>query len=79
MRLSPSRLVKSFALTAGRHGEYTTSGDGVSRIAAHIAARVGGLADAGQFLVSQTVHDLVAGSGISLSFRVYPLAGTRLF
>ena len=45
-------------------GECTISGDDVSGIAVHIAARVGGLADAGQVLVSQTVRDLVAGSGI---------------
>ncbi|WP_050932012.1 adenylate/guanylate cyclase domain-containing protein [Aestuariivita boseongensis] len=45
-------------------GECTISGDDVSGIAVHIAARIGGMADAGQVLVSQTVRDLVAGSGI---------------
>lgn len=45
-------------------GECTISGDDVSGIAVHIAARIGGMADAGQVLASQTVRDLVAGSGI---------------
>ena len=38
-------------------------------IAVHIAARVAALADAGEVLVSRTVKDLVAGSGISFSDR----------
>ncbi|MEW9921998.1 adenylate/guanylate cyclase domain-containing protein [Marimonas sp. MJW-29] len=45
-------------------GECTISGDDLSGIAVHIAARIGGIANAGQVLVSQTVRDLVAGSGI---------------
>ncbi|WP_204326018.1 adenylate/guanylate cyclase domain-containing protein [Sulfitobacter sediminilitoris] len=45
-------------------GECTISGQDVSGIAVHIAARIGGMADAGQVFVSQTVRDLVAGSGI---------------
>jgi len=36
----------------------------VGGIAVHIAARVGALAAAGEVLVSSTVKDLVAGSGI---------------
>ena len=38
-------------------------------IAVHIAARVGALAEAGEVLVSGTVKDLVAGSGIAFSER----------
>lgn len=45
-------------------GECTISGDDVAGIAVHIAARIGGMAEAGQVLVSQTVRDLVAGSGL---------------
>ena len=36
----------------------------VGGIAVHIAARVGALAAGGEVLVSSTVKDLVAGSGI---------------
>ena len=39
-------------------------GDRVAGIAVHIGARVGALADAGEVLVSSTVKDLVAGSGL---------------
>lgn len=54
-----------FRVRIGVHtGECTISGGDVSGIAVHISARIGGMADAGQVLVSQTVRDLVAGSGI---------------
>jgi class 3 adenylate cyclase len=42
-------------------------GDKVGGIAVHIGARIAAHADAGEVLVSNTVKDLVAGSG--LSFR----------
>ena len=42
-------------------------GDEVSGVAVHTSARIGALADRGQVLVSQTVRDLVAGSGIDLA------------
>jgi class 3 adenylate cyclase len=45
-------------------GEVEMIGDDVGGIAVHIAARVGALAGAGEVLVSSTVKDLVAGSGI---------------
>lgn len=38
--------------------------DDVGGIAVHIAARIGALAAGGEVLVSSTVKDLVAGSGI---------------
>jgi class 3 adenylate cyclase len=41
----------------------------VGGIAVHIAARVGALAGAGEVLVSSTVKDLVAGSGIGFEDR----------
>jgi class 3 adenylate cyclase len=44
-------------------------GDDIGGIAVHIAARVSALADAGEVLVSRTVKDLVAGSGIQFSDR----------
>lgn len=45
-------------------GEVELAGDGVSGIAVHIGARISSLAEPGQVLVSSTVKDLVAGSGI---------------
>ena len=44
-------------------------GGDVRGIAVHIGARVAGLADAGEVLVSSTVRDLVAGSGIVFEDR----------
>jgi class 3 adenylate cyclase len=43
--------------------------DDVGGIAVHIAARVGALAGPGEVLVSGTVRDLVAGSGINVTER----------
>jgi class 3 adenylate cyclase len=45
-------------------GECEIRGDGLGGIAVHIAARVMSHAGAGEILVSQTVKDLVAGSGL---------------
>jgi len=53
-------------------GEVELIDDDVGGIAVHIAARVGALAAAGEVLVSSTVKDLVAGSGITFEDR-----GTR--
>jgi class 3 adenylate cyclase len=45
-------------------------------IAVHIGARIAGLAKAGEVLVSNTVKDLVAGSGLAFEERgVHPLKG----
>jgi class 3 adenylate cyclase len=50
---------------AGLHtGECEVVGEKVGGIAVHIGARVAGLAKPGEVLVSNTVKDLVAGSGI---------------
>jgi len=55
---------------AGLHtGEVELMGDRVAGIAVHIGARVGALADAGGVLVSSTVKDLVAGSGLRFADR----------
>ena len=45
-------------------GECEVRGQDVSGLAVHLAARVADLAERGQILVSSTVKDLVAGSGI---------------
>jgi class 3 adenylate cyclase len=50
---------------AGLHtGEVEYSDDDVRGIAVHLAARVSALASPGEVLVSRTVRDLVAGSGL---------------
>ncbi len=50
---------------AGLHtGEIELRGDDVAGVAVHIGARVSARAGAGEVLVSSTVKDLVAGSGI---------------
>jgi len=55
---------------AGLHtGECELMGADVGGIAVHIAARVAALAGAGEVLVSSTVKDLVAGSGIQFEAR----------
>ena len=50
-------------------GEVETAGDDVQGIAVHIASRVSALAEAGEILVSRTVKDLVAGSGLHFKER----------
>ena len=58
------------AIRAGVHtGEVELWGDDVGGIAVHIGARVVALAGAGEVLVSQTVKDLVAGSGLEFEER----------
>ena len=55
---------------AGVHtGECELIGDKVGGIGVHIGARVAGQAGAGEVLVSQTVKDLVAGSGLEFEER----------
>ena len=67
---------------AGIHtGECERRGDDLSGIAVHIGARVAALAAGGEVLVTGTVRDLVAGSGIEFddrgreSSRVCPASG----
>ena len=55
---------------AGLHtGECELMGDDIGGMAVHIAARVSALAQANEVLVSRTVRDLTAGSGIEWSER----------
>ena len=57
-------------LRAGLHtGECERRGIDVSGIAVHIGARVAALAEPGEVLVSRTVKDLVAGSGLQFEDR----------
>jgi pimeloyl-ACP methyl ester carboxylesterase len=62
---------------AGMHtGECEVMGDDLGGIAVHIAARVSSLAGPSEVLVSRTVKDLVAGSGIEFAERgVHQLKG----
>jgi class 3 adenylate cyclase len=57
-------------LRVGLHtGEIELRGDGVAGVAVHIGARVAQRAGTGEVLVSSTVKDLVAGSGIEFDDR----------
>ncbi|HEY3021008.1 MAG TPA: adenylate/guanylate cyclase domain-containing protein [Solirubrobacteraceae bacterium] len=57
-------------IRAGLHtGECEVIGDDIGGIAVHIAARVSALAGPDEILVSRTVRDLVAGSGIGFEDR----------
>jgi pimeloyl-ACP methyl ester carboxylesterase len=62
---------------AGLHtGECEVMGEDIGGIAVHIAARVSALAGPSEVLVSRTVKDLVAGSGLEFSERgVHELKG----
>lgn len=50
-------------------GECEVAGEKLAGIAVHIGARVAALAAPGEVLVSQTVRDLVAGSGLMFEER----------
>jgi pimeloyl-ACP methyl ester carboxylesterase len=65
------------AVRIGMHaGEITLLPNDIGGIAVHIAARVSAMAGANETLVSSTVRDLVAGSGISFIDRgVHSLKG----
>lgn len=57
-------------------GECEVIGDKVGGIAVHVGARVANVAEPGEVLVSSTVRDLVAGSGITFVDRgVHQLKG----
>jgi len=65
------------SIRAGIHtGEVDLRGEDVGGIAVHFAARVMAEAGLGEILVSSTVRDLVAGSGITFADRgTYSLKG----
>ena len=63
--ISDSVAALGIEVRAGLHtGECEIMGDKVGGIAVHIGARVAACAHAGEVLVSSTVKDLVAGSGL---------------
>ena len=56
------------SVRAGIHtGELVRDAMNVTGLTVHIGARVGGAAEPGQVLVSRTVRDLVAGSGLTFA------------
>ena len=58
------------AVRAGIHaGELEHEAMNVTGLTVHIGARVGAAAGPGEVLVSRTVHDLVAGSGLTFTSR----------
>jgi class 3 adenylate cyclase len=61
---------RALEVRSGVHtGEVERSADDVAGIAVHLAARIMGVAEAGEVLVSRTVRDLVIGSGLSFAER----------
>jgi class 3 adenylate cyclase len=75
--LSDELSSRGMPIRAGLHtGEIELRGDDVGGIAVHIGARIGAAAGPGEVLVSRTVKDLVAGSGIAFADRgTHPLKG----
>ena len=77
--LAIAAAVRQFGIDvrAGIHtGECEVSGTSLAGIALHIGARVAAIAGPGEVLVSHTVKDLVAGSGIVFANRgSHPLRG----
>jgi class 3 adenylate cyclase len=73
------------AIRSGLHaGEIVPRGEDIGGIAVHTSARVAAIAAGGEVLVSRTVTDLVAGSGLTFSEKgEYDLKGVpgpwRLF
>lgn len=58
------------AVRAGIHtGELEQDAMNVTGLSVHIGARVGAAAGPGEVMVSRTVHDLVAGSGLTFASR----------
>jgi pimeloyl-ACP methyl ester carboxylesterase len=73
------RAVRSIGISirVGIHtGEVEFADDDIKGIAVHITSRVAGLGGADDIVVSRTIRDLVAGSGISFDdFGVHQLKG----
>jgi class 3 adenylate cyclase len=74
-----SAAQEGLAIRAGLHtGECERQRDKLAGIAVHIGARIAALAQPGEVLVSRTVKDLVAGSGIEFDDRgEHELKGVR--
>ncbi len=70
MRINEAVREFGLEIRAGVHtGEVEIHGLGVTGLAVHVAARVAARADSGEVLVTGTVRDLVAGSGIEFEDR----------
>jgi class 3 adenylate cyclase/pimeloyl-ACP methyl ester carboxylesterase len=68
--LVPALARRGIRIRAGVHiGECERRGDDWSGVSVHIGARVAAMADAGEVLVSRTVRDLSAGSGLVFQDR----------
>jgi class 3 adenylate cyclase len=68
--ISSNSSQMGMAVRAGLHtGECELRGDDIGGIAVHIGSRIADRAGAGEILVSSTVKDLVAGSGIEFRDR----------
>jgi class 3 adenylate cyclase len=68
--ISDAVAALGIAVRAGLHtGECEVMGNKLGGIALHIGARIAALANAGEVLVSSTVKDLVAGSGLTFHDR----------
>ena len=67
---NPEPVKHPLNIRVGLHtGECEVRGNDLGGLAVHIAARVGAMADPGEVMVSRTVKDLVAGSGIEFVDR----------
>jgi class 3 adenylate cyclase len=67
---SPTVCALGIEVRAGLHtGECIIMGEDLDGISVHIGARVAALANPGEVLVSSTVKDLVAGSGLAFRER----------
>ena len=78
---APSSCTRSYSLElelrVGIHtGECERIGNELSGLAVHVAARIGAAAASGETLVSRTVSDLAAGSGLDFASRgIHQLKG----
>lgn len=73
MALRDAASAMGVQIRAGLHvGEIEMRGDDVAGVAVHVAARVSSAAGPDEVLVSATVKELVAGSGLEFEDR-----GTR--
>jgi hypothetical protein len=73
MRAHGCTFAEAFITLTGPRGLHTGEverfGTGLGGIAVHIGARIASLADRGETLVSSTVRDLTAGSGLAFEDR----------
>lgn len=68
--IAAAALELDLVVRVGIHsGECEVRGDDLAGLAVHVAARIGAVAGPGEVLVSRTVGDLVAGSGIEFTDR----------